>query len=48
MATADAIISALSLFIDRAHARGIRVMGGTLTPMDGLWLPNPETEAMRR
>jgi len=47
-ATADDIILALSHFIDRAHAHGIRVMGGTLTPMRGLWLHNPATEAMRQ
>jgi lysophospholipase L1-like esterase len=33
--------------VDRAHAHGIKVLGGTLMPMGGLWLHNPQTEAMR-
>jgi lysophospholipase L1-like esterase len=47
-ATADEIIEALEQIIDRAHASGIKVMGGTLMPMGGLWLHNAETEAMRQ
>lgn len=47
-ASAAGIIEALSLFVDRAHAHGLRVMGATLTPMGGLWLFNPRTEAMRQ
>jgi lysophospholipase L1-like esterase len=46
--TADALIESLEQLIDRAHAHGIRVMGGTLMPMGGLWLYNAETEATRR
>ena len=46
-ASADAIIEGLSQLVDRAHAHGIKVMGATLTPMEGLWLFNEETEAMR-
>jgi lysophospholipase L1-like esterase len=46
--SAAGIIEALSLFVDRAHAHGLKVMGATLTPMEGLWLFNPRTEAMRR
>jgi len=47
-ATADEIIETLAQIVDRAHARGIKVMGGTLMPMAGLWLHNVETEAMRQ
>ena len=47
-ATADEIIETLEQIIDRAHARGIKVMGGTLMPMGGLWLHNAQTEAMRQ
>jgi lysophospholipase L1-like esterase len=47
-ATADEIIETLEQIVDRAHARGIKVMGGTLMPMGGLWLHNAETEAMRQ
>jgi lysophospholipase L1-like esterase len=47
-ASAAGIIEALSLFVDRAHAHGLQVMGATLTPMEGLWLFNPRTEAMRQ
>jgi lysophospholipase L1-like esterase len=47
-ATAAGIIEGLSQFVDRAHARGIKVMGATMTPMGGLWLFNEQTEAMRQ
>jgi lysophospholipase L1-like esterase len=47
-ASAAKIIEGLSQLVDRAHARGIKVMGGTLTPMGGLWLFNAETEALRQ
>ena len=46
--TADELIEALEQIVDRAHAHGIKVMGGTLMPMGGLWLHNAETEAMRQ
>jgi lysophospholipase L1-like esterase len=46
--TAAELIVALEQLVDRAHARGIKVMGGTLMPMGGLWLHNAETEAMRQ
>jgi lysophospholipase L1-like esterase len=47
-ATADELIQALEQLVDRAHAHGIKVMGGTLMPMGGLWLHNAETEALRQ
>jgi lysophospholipase L1-like esterase len=46
--TAEQLIEALSQLVDRAHAHGIKVMGGTLMPMGGLWLHNADTEAMRQ
>jgi lysophospholipase L1-like esterase len=46
--TAQQLIDALDQLVDRAHARGIKVMGGTLMPMSGLWLYNAETEGMRQ
>jgi lysophospholipase L1-like esterase len=46
--TADELIEALSQLVDRAHARGIKVLGATLMPMGGLWLHNAETERMRQ
>ena len=46
--TADQLIEAMSQLVDRAHARGIKVMGGTLMPMGGLWLHNTDTEAIRQ
>jgi lysophospholipase L1-like esterase len=46
--TTAELIETLEQIIDRAHARGIKVMGGTLMPMAGLWLHNAETEAMRQ
>jgi lysophospholipase L1-like esterase len=47
-ATADSVIETLEQIVNRAHARGIKVIGGTLLPMGGLWLHNAETEAMRQ
>jgi lysophospholipase L1-like esterase len=47
-ATADELIETLEQIVDRAHAHGVKVMGGTLMPMGGLWLHNAETEAMRQ
>lgn len=46
--TADELVAALEQLVDRAHAHGIKVMGGTLMPMGGLWLHNAETEALRQ
>jgi lysophospholipase L1-like esterase len=46
--TADELIEALSQIVERAQARGIGLVGATLMPMGGLWLHNPETEAMRQ
>jgi lysophospholipase L1-like esterase len=46
--TGAELIEALEQLVDRAHAHGIKVMGGTLMPMGGLWLHNAETEAMRQ
>jgi len=46
--TAGGLVAALEQLVDRAHAHGIKVMGGTLMPMSGLWLHNAETEAMRQ
>ena len=46
--SAEEIIEGLSQLVARAHARGIKVMGATLLPMGGLWLHNPQTEAMRQ
>ena len=45
--SADQLIEAVEQLVARAHARGLKVMVGTLTPMAGLWLHNPETEALR-
>ena len=46
--SAAELIGGLSQLVDRAHARGIKVMGATLTPMGGLWLYSEKTEGMRR
>ena len=46
--TADELIAGLEQIVDRAHAHDIKVMGATLMPMEGLWLHNAETEAMRQ
>lgn len=46
--TAQDLIQAYSQFVDRAHLHGIRVMGATITPTEGLWLFNEKTEALRQ
>jgi lysophospholipase L1-like esterase len=46
--TAEQLIEGLSQLVDRAHARGNRVLGGTLMPMGGLWLHNAQTEGLRQ
>jgi lysophospholipase L1-like esterase len=47
-ATSAELIEGLGQLVDRARARGIKVLGGTLMPMSGLWLHNAETEATRQ
>lgn len=44
----DQMIAAYTQFIDRAHLHGIKVMGATMTPTEGLWLHTPQTEAIRQ
>ncbi|PKP93742.1 MAG: GDSL family lipase [Alphaproteobacteria bacterium HGW-Alphaproteobacteria-16] len=46
--TAEELIAAYAQFIDRAHLHGIKVMGGTITPTEGLWLYSDKTEAIRQ
>jgi lysophospholipase L1-like esterase len=53
--TADALIAGYRQIIDRAHARGIRVIGATLTPFANAFQGgdfsayfNPEKEAVRK
>ncbi|WP_448663863.1 SGNH/GDSL hydrolase family protein [Sphingomonas sp. CJ20] len=46
--TADQLIAGYRQFIDRAHLHGIKVMGATITPTEGLWLYSPQTEALRQ
>jgi lysophospholipase L1-like esterase len=45
--TADALISADKQIIARAHARGIKVYGATLTPYKGAHYFMPEGETVR-
>jgi lysophospholipase L1-like esterase len=49
--TADDVIGAYRQLIDRAHARGIRLIGATLTPFEGVVIPgyySESKEAMRQ
>lgn len=46
--TAEDIIDAYGRFVDKAHLHGLKIMGATLTPTEGLWLYTPESEAMRQ
>jgi lysophospholipase L1-like esterase len=45
--SADDMIAALGQLIARAHARGVGMIGGTITPFDGSSSYSPEGEAMR-
>jgi lysophospholipase L1-like esterase len=51
-ATAEEVIAGLQQLVDRAHARGLRIYGGTITPCEGVsgnfaTYFTPETEAKR-
>lgn len=45
---ADALIAGYRQIIDRAHARGIRVLGGTLLPYEGAAYYRPQGERVRQ
>jgi lysophospholipase L1-like esterase len=45
--TAEDMIAALRQIAERAHAHGIRVYGGTLTPFGGAFYETPDGEAER-
>jgi lysophospholipase L1-like esterase len=45
--TAEDLIAGYKQIIERAHMHGIRVMGATLTPEEGVWLAGPKGEATR-
>ena len=47
-ATAEDLIAAYQQMIDRAHARGLRIYGATLTPCEGDALMTVEGEAKRK
>lgn len=47
-ATADDLIGAYRQMIERAHARGLKIIGATLTPCEGDMLMTPEGEAKRK
>lgn len=46
--TASGLIAGYRQVIARAHAAGIVVYGGTLTPIEGSFYGNPEQEALRQ
>ena len=47
-AVARGLIAAYERMIDRAHARGVRVYGGTILPFGGSFYDSPEHEAARQ
>lgn len=47
-ASAQDIIAGLKAIIAKAHLHGIKVMGATITPTEGLWLYTPASEAARQ
>jgi lysophospholipase L1-like esterase len=46
--SADDLIAGHKQLIDRAHARGLKIIGATLTPYDGAAYCTPEGEAKRQ
>jgi lysophospholipase L1-like esterase len=48
VATADDLIAAHKQMIDRAHARGLKIYGATLTPYEGAAYFTPEGETKRK
>lgn len=46
--SADAVVSGLRQIVARGHARGMRVIGGTLLPFEGHVGFSPATEAVRQ
>ena len=48
VATADELIAAHKQMIDRAHERGLKIYGATLTPYEGAAYFSPEGEAKRK
>jgi lysophospholipase L1-like esterase len=46
--TAQQVIDALSALANRAHARHLKIFGGTLTPYEGAKYYTPEGEAIRQ
>lgn len=45
---ADNLIAGYQQLIARAHMHGLKIMGATLTPEDGVWLAGPIGEATRQ
>jgi lysophospholipase L1-like esterase len=45
---AERLIDAYRQLIDRAHARGVKVIGATVLPYEGAWYFHPEGEAVRQ
>jgi lysophospholipase L1-like esterase len=46
--TAEDVIFGYRQIIDRAHTHGIKVIGATLMPEEGVWLATPQGEATRQ
>ncbi|GAA3758975.1 SGNH/GDSL hydrolase family protein [Terriglobus aquaticus] len=46
--TAQQVIDALTALAQRAHAKGLKIFGGTLTPYEGAKYYTPEGEAIRQ
>jgi lysophospholipase L1-like esterase len=46
--TVEQIIEGHRQLIQRAHARGLKIYGGTLTPFEGFFFSSPAKEAMRQ
>jgi lysophospholipase L1-like esterase len=44
----EELIAGLQVLVERAHAHGIKVMGATLLPWEGVWTYDKDAEAIRQ
>jgi len=47
-ASAEELISGLRLFVDKAHLHGLRIVGATILPWEGVWTYSQKGEEIRQ
>jgi lysophospholipase L1-like esterase len=46
--SAEDLIAGYRKFIDKAHLHGLKIVGGTILPWEGVWTYTPEADAIRQ